>query len=168
MISAAYAQAMARYNTWQNRSVYDAAAKLSDAQRKEDRGAFFKSIHATLNHILWADQVWMMRFGAAQAPAARTTSDGLAQFGEWDALVRERQRFDAHIQNWADGLDAAALEGELTWFSGGAGREVTAPKALLVGHFFNHQTHHRGQVGALLTGFGIDPGVTDLPFCPAG
>jgi uncharacterized damage-inducible protein DinB len=101
-------------------------------------------------------------------PATRRTHDteGLTQFEEWDALVRERQRFDAHIQNWADGLDAMALAGDLTWFSGSAGREVTASKALLVTHLFNHQAHHRGQVNALLTGFGINPGVTDLPFGP--
>jgi uncharacterized damage-inducible protein DinB len=166
MISAAYVQTMARYNTWQNRGVYDAAAKLSDTQRKENRGAFFGSIHATLNHILWADQMWLMRFGAAPQPAARTIPEGLTQFEEWDALVRERQRFDAHIQNWADGLDALALAGDLTWFSGSAGREVTASRALLVTHLFNHQAHHRGQVNALLTGFGINPGVTDLPFGP--
>ncbi|MBN9352839.1 MAG: damage-inducible protein DinB, partial [Hyphomicrobium denitrificans] len=64
MISAAYVQTMARYNAWQNRNVYDAAEKLTDAQRRENRGAFFGSIHATLNHLLWADQIWLSRFGA--------------------------------------------------------------------------------------------------------
>ena len=166
MISAAYVQTMARYNTWQNGNVYGAAANLSDVQRKENRGAFFGSIHATLNHILWADQIWLMRFGAAPQPAARTIPEGLTQFEEWDALVSERQRFDAHIQSWADGIDASALSGDLTWFSAGAGREVSASRALLVAHLFNHQTHHRGQVSALLTSFGINPGVTDLPFGP--
>ena len=166
MISAAYVQTMARYNTWQNRSVYDAATMLSDAQRKENRGAFFGSIHATLNHILWADQMWLMRFGAAPQPAARTIPEGLTQFEEWDALVRERHRFDAHIQSWADAIDPSALAGDLTWFSTGVGREVSASRAMLVTHLFNHQTHHRGQVNALLTGFGINPGVTDLPFGP--
>lgn len=166
MISAAYVQTMARYNTWQNRSVYDAAGKLTDAQRRENRGAFFGSIHATLNHILWADQMWLARFGAASLPAARTIPEGLAAFETWDELRGERQRFDAHIQSFADNIDDAALAGDLTWFSASAGREVTASRALLITHLFNHQTHHRGQVNALLTGFGINPGVTDLPFGP--
>ena len=166
MISAAYVQTMARYNTWQNLSVYDAAAKLTDAQRKENRGVFFGSIHATLNHILWADQMWLMRFGAGPQPAARTIAEGLAQFNDWDGLARERRRFDAQIQSWADGLDDAALAGDLKWFSGSTGREHVASKALLVMLVFNHQTHHRGQVNALLTGFGINPGVTDLAFGP--
>jgi uncharacterized damage-inducible protein DinB len=167
MISPAYVQTMARYNAWQNENIYNAANRLSDVQRKEDRGAFFGSIHATLNHILWADQMWLMRFGAAPQPAALTIPEGLAQFEEWDALVRERHRFDAHIQSWADSIDPSALAGDLTWFSTGAGREVSASRAMLVTHLFNHQTHHRGQVNALLTGFGINPGVTDLPFGPA-
>jgi len=47
---------MSRYSAWQNRRVYDAAGRLTDAARKKDRGAFFGSIHATLNHILWADR----------------------------------------------------------------------------------------------------------------
>jgi uncharacterized damage-inducible protein DinB len=164
MISPAYIQTMARYNTWQNTNIYRAASGLSDAQRKEDRGAFFGSIHATLNHILWADQMWLMRFGAAPSPAAKSIAEGAAQYGDWDALSDERRRFDALIQDWADSLDGSALEGDLTWFSGGLGREVTNPRALILTHIFNHQTHHRGQVHAMLTGFGVKPGITDLPF----
>lgn len=167
MISVAYVRTMAHYNTWQNRNIYGAAAQLNDTQRKEDRGAFFGSIHATLNHLLWADQMWLMRFGAAPRPRAETITEGLTQFQDWDTLAAERTRFDAHIQSWADKLDPTALEGDLMWFSGSAGREMSTPKMLAVTHLFNHQTHHRGQVHALLTGFGIKPGVTDLPFGPS-
>jgi uncharacterized damage-inducible protein DinB len=167
MISAAYVQTMARYNAWQNRSVYSAAASLTDPQRREDRGAFFGSIHATLNHILWADRTWMARFDAAPRLAAKSISEGLTEFADWEALASERQRFDAHLQSWADTLDPSALEGDLTWYSAGAGREMTAPRAVLVTHLFNHQTHHRGQVNAMLTGFGIKPGITDLTFVPS-
>lgn len=166
MISAAYVQTMARYNAWQNRNVYDAAEKLTDAQRRENRGAFFGSIHATLNHLLWADQIWLSRFGASSPPAARTIPDGLIAIDGWDELVSARLSFDDQIQCWADGIDDSALAGDVSWFSAVAGRELSASKALLVAHLFNHQTHHRGQVNALLTGFGIDPGVTDLPFGP--
>ena len=164
MITPAYAQTMARYNAWQNTNIYDAAARISDAARKQDRGAFFGSIHATLNHVLWADQMWLMRFGAADAPAAKSIQEGLAQFEDWDGLRAGRHRFDDVIQAWADNLRPSDLAGHLTWFSAGAGRELTSPRALLVTHLFNHQTHHRGQVHALLTGFGVKPDITDLPF----
>jgi uncharacterized damage-inducible protein DinB len=166
MISPSYVRAMARYNAWQNASVYGRCEQLSDAQRKEDRGAFFGSIHATLNHILWADQTWLARFGAAPPPAKQSIAKGLALFDDWELLTAERQRFDAVIQDWADHIEPAAFEGNLTWVSGANGREMTRFESLLIAHIFNHQTHHRGQVNALLTGFGIKLGVTDLPFGP--
>ncbi|MBN9352840.1 MAG: damage-inducible protein DinB, partial [Hyphomicrobium denitrificans] len=99
--------------------------------------------------------------------AARTIPDGLIAIDGWDELASARLSFDDQIQRWAAGIDDAALAGDVSWFSAVAGRELSASKALLVAHLFNHQTHHRGQVNALLTGFGIDPGVTDLPFGPA-
>jgi uncharacterized damage-inducible protein DinB len=166
MISPRFVRTMARYNAWQNVNIYDSAAALGDTARKQDRGAFFKSIHATLNHILWADKRWLMRLGAPPAPVAKSIAEGLAQFDDWDALCAERTRFDGVIQTWADGLDSSALDGDLVWFSGAAGREMTSPKALVVTHIFNHQTHHRGQVHAMLTASGVKPGVTDLPFGP--
>lgn len=164
MITPGYAQAMAHYNMWQNANIYAAADAVGDAGRKQDRGAFFGSIHATLNHVLWADRMWLMRFGAAERPSAKSISEGLSQFEDWDALRVERRNFDEVIQAWADNLQPSDLAGDLTWFSAGAGRELTSPRALLVMHLFNHQTHHRGQVHALLTGLGVKPGITDLPF----
>ncbi|WP_045835085.1 DinB family protein [Hyphomicrobium sp. 99] len=164
MISPSYVRTLARYNSWQNTNLYGASESLSDAQRKEDRGAFFGSIHATLNHLLWADQTWMNRFGAAPPPGKRSIAEGVSLFEAWDELREERRRFDRVIQDWADNLEPSALEGELTWVSGATGRELTRPRALLIAHLFNHQTHHRGQVHALLTGFGIKPGMTDMPF----
>jgi uncharacterized damage-inducible protein DinB len=164
MLSLSYVRLMARYNAWQNTCVYEACERLNDAQRKEDRGAFFGSIHATLNHILWADQIWLMRFDAAPPPAKRSLSEGLSLFDDWQALSAERSRFDDVIANWADVMDMKTLEGDMTWISGATGREMTRPKALLVAHIFNHQTHHRGQVSAMLTGFGAKTGITDLAF----
>ncbi len=164
MITPGYAQAMSRYNTWQNNNIYDAANRLGDRDRKQDRGAFFGSIHATLNHVLWADQMWMMRFGAAQVPAAKTITDGLAQFEVWDELHAARRALDGEIESWANALSVHDLEGELAWVSGGTGLNMRTPRWVAITHVFNHQTHHRGQVHALLTGVGIKPGMTDLPF----
>lgn len=166
MITPAYVQTLAKYNTWQNASVYAAATTLSDCDRKADRGAFFGSIHATLNHTLWADQMWMMRFGAGEEPAAKTIAEGLSAYPDWAELGEARAAFDRRIETWAADLLPQALAGELTFYSAIAGRSITRPRWLLVTHMFNHETHHRGQVNAMLTGYGVKPGVTDLPFGP--
>ena len=164
MITPAYAQTMARYNQWQNENIYGAAAKLRDDDRKSSRGAFFGSIHATLNHILWADQMWLMRFGAGPEPGPNSIAEGLEQFAGWEELNAQRQRLDAVIGEWAANLTADDLAKDLKWYSGGAQRDLVTPLAIAVTHFFNHQTHHRGQVHCLITGLGVKPGITDLPF----
>jgi uncharacterized damage-inducible protein DinB len=166
MITVAHVCAMADYNRWQNENVYGAAGRLSDAQRKEPRGAFFGSIQGTLNHLLFGDQIWMHRFAGTPRPKAASIPESPRMYESWADLERERKAFDAVIVDWAGRLEPAWLEGELTWFSGTQKREVGRPRWLLVTHFFNHQTHHRGQVHCLLTQCGIDPGVTDLPFRP--
>jgi uncharacterized damage-inducible protein DinB len=165
MISVDHVRRFAAYNAWMNGKVYSAAAGLSDEARRTDRGAFFGSIHGTLNHLLWGDQMWMSRFAGTPKPAA-TIRESRNLIGDFGELRAGRERFDAVIVDWAARLDPDWLVGDLTWFSGAAGREVTKPKWLLVTHMFNHQTHHRGQVHCLLTQCGVDPGDTDLPFMP--
>jgi uncharacterized damage-inducible protein DinB len=162
MIDAAYVQRMARYNRWQNQNLYGVADTLPDDERRRERGSFFGSIHKTLSHLLWADRVWMSRFGVG----GRLTV-GIPQsvdlYPDWDPLKHERAAFDQAIIAWADGLDAAWLTSDLTFFSYGAQREFTKPKWLVVTHLFNHQTHHRGQVHCMLTQAGGRPHDTDLP-----
>jgi uncharacterized damage-inducible protein DinB len=85
---------------------------------------------------------------------------------DWDELKRERAAFDQVIIDWAERVDDAALNGELTWLSAAIKAEVRKPRWLLVTHMFNHQTHHRGQVHCMLTQAGRKPGDTDLPFMP--
>ena len=77
MITPDYVRTMADYNRWQNRNLYGAADTLTDPQRKEPRGAFFGSIHATLNHVLWGDQIWMSRFAGTPKPKA----EGIPRLG---------------------------------------------------------------------------------------
>ena len=165
MIDLAYVRRMARYNRWQNASLYGVADALSDAERRRERGAFFGSIHKTLSHLLWADQVWMSRFIDVQRPQCGIP-DSVSLYPEWDGLKRERVAFDDTIANWADRLDAAWLTDDLTYYSGGVGRNITAPKWALITHMFNHQTHHRGQVHCMLTQAGGRPHDTDLPLLP--
>ena len=167
MITPAFAQTMARYNAWQNRSLYGAADTLSDAQRRENRGAFFGSIHATLAHILFGDQIWMHRLAGTPKPKASSIKESVSAYPDWEDLKRDRAAFDAVMIAWADGIEQSSIDGMLTYYSGAAGREVTRPRPLLITHMFNHATHHRGQAHCLLTGFGCKPDDTDLPLLPA-
>jgi uncharacterized damage-inducible protein DinB len=162
MITPAYVRTMAEYNRWQNQNLYAAADTLTDAQRKEQRGAFFGSIHGTLCHLLWGDQIWMSRFAGTPRPKAAGIPESPTMIDNWDELKRERAAFDDTIVGWAGRLEPQWLEGDLTWYSGASKRDVTRPKALLVTHFLNHQTHHRGQVHCMLTQCGAKPGATDL------
>jgi uncharacterized damage-inducible protein DinB len=165
MIDLAYAQCMARYNRWQNANLYSVADTLSDSERRRDRGAFFGSIFATLNHLLWADRVWMSRL-AGTPPPAGGIPESVSLYRDWSDLKRERSAFDAAMIEWTDRLDTAALAGELNYYSGAIKAQVCKPRWLLITHMFNHQTHHRGQVHCMLTQAGGQPGDTDLPFLP--
>lgn len=162
MITQKFVQTMARYGQWQNESVFTAAGGLTDAERRQDRGAFFGSIHETLNHLLWGDQIWMHRFADTPAPKSSTIPGSSAQIDDWTSLRRERAAFDGVISTWADDLSSDWLAGRMTWFSVAANREISAPHGLLVTHMFNHQTHHRGQANAMLTAAGATPDDTDL------
>ncbi|MEM9030535.1 MAG: DinB family protein [Pseudomonadota bacterium] len=166
MITPAYVRKMSQYSAWQNRSLYAAARTLSHDDRMVDRGAFFGSIHATLSHVLWGDQAWMRRFAQTPEPRGKTISEALTAYATWDQLERDRFDFDAVIADWAETLQADWLEGDLTWVSAAEGQELTRPKWVLVTHMFNHQTHHRGQVHAMLTAAGARPEKTDIPFMP--
>jgi uncharacterized damage-inducible protein DinB len=166
MIDADYPRLMARYNRWQNRSLYAAAGTLDDAARKAERGAFFGSIHATLCHLLWADQMWMVRFADWPPPPAGNIRDSTTMVADWAQLSADRARIDEKLIAWADGLGQADIDGVLTWYSGAAGRNMTRPRDLLMLHMFNHQTHHRGQVHAMLTAAGCALGPSDVWVMP--
>jgi uncharacterized damage-inducible protein DinB len=163
MITPDWVRLMAAYNAEMNRRLYATADRLSPAQRNEDRGAFFGSVQGTLSHLLWGDRTWMSRFDGWPAPGGGIKGSP-ALFPDWDALKAARVEADAGIEAWARRVTPDWLGGSLSWFSAAMGRDMTKPTAALVTHFFNHQTHHRGQVHALLTGFGEQTGDTDLPF----
>ncbi|PIB50421.1 diguanylate cyclase [Pseudomonas sp. 2588-5] len=161
---------MASYNQWMNRKLYDAASTLSDAQLSMDRQAFFGSILGTLNHLALGDTVWLKRF--AQHPAgylvlaplsAIATPVDLKQvaFANIRELATRRAWLDQLIIDWAQSVQESDLDHRLHYHNM---RGTAADKdffSLLV-HFFNHQTHHRGQATTLLTQAGLDVGTTDL------
>jgi len=163
MISATHAKAMAAYNRWMNQRLYQTCASLADAERKRDRGAFFKSVHGTLNHLLYGDRAWMSRFTGRDLGWKGPADELYADFGE---LRAARAELDRLIEEWAARLDEGWLARDFTYTSRIDRRTRTLPAWLLVTHMFNHQTHHRGQLTTLLSQLGIDPGVTDLPWLP--
>lgn len=153
-------QTLAAYNRWMNEKLYETASLMSDAERKADRGAFFGSVHGTLNHILWADLAWLARL-SGKKPDLPPLGKFLHE--EFDALRSARTETDAEIIQWANALTAEWLAGETVWTAMADRKERRQPRWLLVMHMFNHQTHHRGQATTLLSQAGLDVGVTDLP-----
>ncbi|MFT3859395.1 MAG: DinB family protein [Aquabacterium sp.] len=158
-----YALTMARYNQWMNGKLYDAAAELSDEQRKADRGAFFRSVHGTLNHLLLADRTWMQRLHGE--PITMTSADQEVH-SDFPALRAARQEMDDRLIAWAAGLEAVEPGRPYTFTSVTYQKEISLPYVVVVMQVFNHQTHHRGQITTLLNQFGIDIGPTDLPVMP--
>jgi uncharacterized damage-inducible protein DinB len=163
MIGPEYCRLMAEYNGWMNRKVYGACSSLPEEMLIADRGAFFKSIYLTLNHIAGVDIAFLSRFTGDPSTVPALGADLFGGFGNLNA---ERLRLDARIASWADGLSESWLAASLTYESKVDGRTRTLPHWILVTQLFNHQTHHRGQVTTVLTQLGLDVGTTDIPFMP--
>jgi uncharacterized damage-inducible protein DinB len=162
-VTAKQALALAEYNRWMNERVYDTCGRLTDSERKKDHGAFFHSIHGTLNHLLLADHIWMGRFQGEPFQASSLDQELYSAFSE---LEEARERMDMAIIAWSETLtDDSLLElfRYTTFVSPG-------PKVCLlwvaVTHFFNHQTHHRGQLTTMLSQLGVEYGATDFLWLP--
>jgi uncharacterized damage-inducible protein DinB len=156
-------QLMARYNRWMNRKLYAICADVADADRKKDLGAFFKSVHGTLNHLLYGDRAWLGRF---IGQPFNVTVIGQELYTNFAELRREREITDAAILTWSENLDPRWLAADFTYTSNVDGKTRVLPTWILVTHLFNHQTHHRGQVTTLMKQLGRDPGETDIPWMP--
>ena len=157
MISAEYCRLLARYNTWQNASLVTAADGLTDADRWKDRGAFFQSIAATLNHLYWADALMLQRLEGNERPQD-TVKHSLTDPSDWDDFKALRLKRDEEVESWAGKLNDTDLDGVIAWYPPGSTTRIVKPKALCAVGLFNHQTHHRGQVHAMLTGSGCEAG----------
>jgi len=161
---------LARYNQWMNEKLYDAAAVLPPGEAEADRQAFFGSLLGTLNHLVAADTIWLQRFAAhsrfaaglaAVAALPAPTALDAPQCSSLAALRERRAWLDQHVLAWIERLDETDLDAVIEYrrMNGEANRRRLG---MLLLHFFNHQTHHRGQATTLLFQAGIDPGVTDL------
>ena len=158
---------MARYNAWQNKWIRGVVEALPAHELEKDRGAFFGSIFATLNHILWADQFWFFRLGLGDKPdvAPKDHIRMTPTIAVWGA---ERFAMDGRITEWARSVKAIDLTGEIEWRSALKDKTLTSPRSECIMHMFNHQTHHRGQVHAMLTDAGKSTQDTDLVFMDLG
>ena len=138
----------AGYNAWCNARLYDAAARVPDADYRANRGAFFKSLHGTLNHLLVGDRIWMQRFtGQGEVP---TNLDAIL-YEDFAGLRAARQAEDARISGYIEGLSETDLAGTLRYRTFVRPQEIEQPLGFALDHFLNHQTHHRGQAHALLS-----------------
>ena len=150
---------LAHYNAWANRRLYDAAAALSDDEYRADKGAFFKSMHGTLNHLLATDRIWMQRFtGEGDAPQRL---DAILH-DRFDALRQARESEDRRIVAYIESLDEARLAGVIRYRRVSTPDEFVQPLMPALDHWFNHQTHHRGQAHAILTALGRHAPELDL------
>ena len=152
---------LAEYNTWMNTRLYAVCAEIPDAERKTTRAAFFGSIHGTLNHLMVADLLWLARFRGQSQPPLRLDQILHDDFGE---LRAAREALDGEIAGFFAGLDQSWLDGTITYSMITRPETVTEPVAPLLMHFFNHQTHHRGQAHALLTRLGREAPALDLVY----
>ena len=158
-----YYELMAEYNQWMDAKIYDVCGGIPDRERKKDMGAFFKSIHGTLNHIYYGDTAWLERLRDNKFTPRKP---GVDMFDDFNDLRAAQEKIDLELIEWAKTLTPEYLNGEYKYTSNVDGITRTLPRWILATHLFNHQTHHRGQVTTLIMQLGIDPGITDIPFLP--
>lgn len=154
-----YFRTLARYNRWANRRLYAACAELHEADYLKPRPSFFGSIHATLNHILVGDRLWMGRITGHDA-GIRSLDQIL--YGDFTGLRVAREAEDAQIINAVDGMDEPTLNTTLRYRTITDPQTLATPMRLVLGNFFNHQTHHRGQAHGLLSQTAVAPPPLDL------
>ena len=136
--------------------------ELTDAQRKTDCGAFFRSIHETVSHLIWADRIWLHRLGALPPPKISGLSASTRWSDDWAELVAARKSTDHELIEWADTVPDELLSQDLEWYSEAAERTIARSASRILMHLFNHQAHHRGQIHAMITRLGGSGYVTDL------
>lgn len=163
LVTPEHCRLMARYNRWMNEKLYTLSAGLPDAERKKDRRAFFRSIHGTLNHLLLGDRIWLGRF-VGRPFQVKSLAEELCS--DFDELREERSRTDDEIDAFVAGLTSEKLAASFAYRTLVDPQERSTPLWILTTHFFNHQTHHRGQLTNLLSQCGLDPGITDLLWLP--
>ena len=154
-----YFLTLARYNAWANRRIYEACGRLDAEDLARPRPSFFGSILATLNHLQVGDRLWLSRIEGKPDPEV-TRLDQILHT-DFEPLAKAREALDARLFSVVAGLSSDRLAGSLE-YANIAGEKQSTPLALVLGHLFNHQTHHRGQVHNLLSDTSVAPPPLDL------
>jgi uncharacterized damage-inducible protein DinB len=141
-------QMMAGYNRWANERLYEAAQWLPDREYRNNRGAFFGSVHGTLNHLLVTDRIWMQRLSGTGTAPQRLDE---ILFDDFAALQEARIAEDNRIVAYVDGLGEDEIVAGIVYRTITSPREMKQTRGSGLAHLFNHQTHHRGQAHALIT-----------------
>lgn len=151
----------AEYNAWANARLYNALRRLDDSARKVERGAFFGSIHNTMNHILLADLIYRERL--ERKPTTFTRLDEVL-YDDFDALEAAHRANDAWYIDFCRKLDPAELEGTLSFKAVGMDSDeyFSLPLRTCLTNLFQHQIHHRGQVHHMISHAGDDPPPLDV------
>lgn len=155
----AYFQTLAAYNQWANRCLYNAVAKLAPGEFEKERPAFFRSIKGTLNHILVGDRVWLAHLQGVRSGIDRLDA---ILYDDLAALRAAREAEDERLAQLLATFDDARLAGTLTYTTLSAPKTFMTPMRFVLGHVFNHQTHHRGQVHDMLSQTAAAPPVLDF------
>jgi len=159
-----YFELMAQYNQWMDEKIYDVCLGIPDDMRKKDMGAFFKSIHSTLNHIYYGDLAWLERLRDKTFTPRQISVDLYENFNE---LKEAQEKMDSDILEWVNSLTLEKLNQTFDYVSNVNNSSRTLPIWVLATHMFNHQTHHRGQVTTLMKQLGYELGITDIPWLPS-
>ncbi len=138
---------MARNNRWSNHRLHTACGRLSAIEYFQDRGAFFKSIHGTLNHILLVDRYYLDALRGKQ-PHGGSLSRELHP--DLSGLTHAQQEVDGELIAFCDELAEPSLATVVAWVSGD-GQRCSDPVHVVLAHLFLHQIHHRGQVHNMLS-----------------
>jgi uncharacterized damage-inducible protein DinB len=153
MMSSDYFATLARYNAWANRRLYQACEALPEAEYLRERSSTLGSLHATLNHILVADRIWIARIEGRTPPAFEFDQ---ILYADLIGLKVARLAEDQHLRNLVDGLSETMLDQPLP-YRNSRGDRFEAPLGLVLGHLFNHQAQHRGEAQALLAQTEVPP-----------
>ena len=154
----AYFQALARYNRIANERLYARCALLDDTAYRKRHRVSFGSVHGLLNHLLLGDRIWMSRFEGA---GSETPDLATIVCDDFTGLRVLRAEEDVRIERFFDRIDAAFLSRSFLYVNN-RGKSYAETAVVAAGHFFNHQTHHRGQVHAILSESAVAPPSLDL------
>ncbi|MBN1409476.1 MAG: hypothetical protein JW969_01435 [Spirochaetales bacterium] len=156
--------AFSQYNQKTNKIIFDYIRQMSYTEISSQIHAYYKAIGDTISHVMASDLKWLDRL--SRFYDSGIDKDCLKIFMENDRINLKnitdkiddfymlRLNMDNAIINLIDSIPGEKFseEIEIPWGKGSIKKEIW--KLLL--QWFNHHTHHRGQVSIQLDNLGID------------